>query len=64
MFKLFMIKNFIKLKVLLRNMKKRCYKDSNNRYRIFMFYRNCINKKISYMWRGYWRGIGFIFRLI
>lgn len=27
-------------------MKKRCYKDSNNRYRIFMFYRNCIKKNL------------------
>lgn len=26
---------------------KRCYKDSNNRLRIFMFYRNCTKKKIK-----------------
>lgn len=39
-----MTKNFTKLKALSRNMKKRCHKDSNNRYRIFMFYRNCTKK--------------------
>lgn len=42
-----MTKNFTKLKALSRNTKKRCHKDSNNRYRIFMFYRNCTNKKIN-----------------